>query len=77
MVAHKSGIQTRNSVLADFGNHPSDFTFFEKNWDLSPSVSLTKRMEIYKINRAFDLKEQGACFGARGSSFPGRILGQK
>ncbi len=50
MVAHKSGIQTRYSVLADFGNHPSDFTFFEKNWDLSPSVSLTKRMEIYKTN---------------------------
>jgi predicted naringenin-chalcone synthase len=50
MVAHKSGIQTRYSVLADFGNHPSDFTFFEKNWDLSPAVSLTKRMEIYKTN---------------------------
>jgi predicted naringenin-chalcone synthase len=50
MVAHKSGIQTRYSVLADFGKQPSDFTFFEKNWDLSPPVSLSKRMEIYKTN---------------------------
>ena len=50
MVAAKSGIQTRYSVLADFGKQPSDFTFFEKNWDLSPPVSLTKRMEIYKTN---------------------------
>ncbi|MEI6881628.1 MAG: type III polyketide synthase [Bacteroidota bacterium] len=50
MVAHKSGIQTRYSVLSDFGKQPIDFTFFEKNWDLSPPVSLTKRMEIYKTN---------------------------
>jgi predicted naringenin-chalcone synthase len=50
MVAHKSGIQTRYSVLDDFGKQPSDFTFFEKNWDLSPPVSLSKRMEIYKTN---------------------------
>jgi predicted naringenin-chalcone synthase len=50
MVAHKSGIQTRYSVLSDFGKQPSDFTFFEKNWDLSPPVSLSKRMEIYKTN---------------------------
>jgi len=50
MVAHKSGIQTRYSVLSDFGKQTSDFTFFEKNWDLSPPVSLSKRMEIYKTN---------------------------
>jgi predicted naringenin-chalcone synthase len=30
MVAHKSGIQTRYSVLSDFGKQPIDFTFFEK-----------------------------------------------
>jgi predicted naringenin-chalcone synthase len=50
MVAQKSGIQQRYSVLSDFGNLPNDFTFFEKNWELNPQVSLTKRMEIYKTN---------------------------
>ncbi|MDZ7878821.1 MAG: type III polyketide synthase [Saprospiraceae bacterium] len=47
-VAHKSGIDTRYSVIKDFSLPPQYFSFFPQNPLLTPAPSLTQRMQIYK-----------------------------
>lgn len=46
-VYHQSGIDTRYSVLADFGLPPSARTFFSVSKDLEPFPSLEQRMKCY------------------------------
>ncbi|TLV03594.1 UbiA family prenyltransferase [Dyadobacter luticola] len=48
IVAGKTGIEKRYSVLADFDKKHEDFNFFNKSADLLPEPSLTKRMEVYQ-----------------------------
>lgn len=48
IVARRSGINHRYSVLADFGKTFESFTFFSKSADLLPEPSLTQRMSIYQ-----------------------------
>jgi predicted naringenin-chalcone synthase len=48
VLAARSGISTRYSVLKDYGVPMSEFEFFPKNKDLLPTPSLSQRMEIYK-----------------------------
>jgi predicted naringenin-chalcone synthase/4-hydroxybenzoate polyprenyltransferase len=48
IVAGKSGIETRYSVLPDFGRTPEEFTFFSKSQDLLPEPGLSERMKIYR-----------------------------
>ncbi len=43
-----SAIKSRSSVLADYTREPSEFSFFPRNWSLSPSPSTAARMEIYR-----------------------------
>jgi predicted naringenin-chalcone synthase len=44
----KSGIETRHSVLLDFEKeHPSEFTFFPANNELSPFPRTKSRMEVF------------------------------
>ena len=56
-VAHKSGIDTRYSVIKDFSLPPQYFSFFPQNALLLPAPSLTQRMQIYK-KEALDLAEK-------------------
>jgi predicted naringenin-chalcone synthase len=48
ILASKSGISTRYSVLKDYGETVENFTFFPKNTALLPTPSLTQRMAIYR-----------------------------
>lgn len=48
MVAAKSGIDTRYSVIQDFEKEPEQFAFFPKSISLEPEPPLSKRMEIYR-----------------------------
>lgn len=48
IVAGKTGIERRYSVLDDFGKQITDYTFFAKSSDLLPEPSLSQRMGIYK-----------------------------
>ena len=48
ILASKSGISTRYSVLKDYGSALSNFTFFPHNKDLLPTPSLSDRMIIFK-----------------------------
>lgn len=48
IIARKSGINKRYSVVNDFGKDPRDFIFFSPSANLLPEPSLTKRMELYK-----------------------------
>ena len=48
ILAAKSGISTRYSVLKDYGSQVEDFTFFNKNKYLLPTPSLSERMAIYR-----------------------------
>ncbi len=48
IVSKKSGINTRYSVLKDFGLSYESFTFFPKSKDLLPIPSLTDRMRVYQ-----------------------------
>ncbi len=48
IVAAKSGIKSRYSVLKDFDKNPSEYQFFNPSRDLLPEPSLTRRMAIYK-----------------------------
>ncbi len=48
ILASKSGISTRYSVLKDYGSQVEDFTFFNKNKYLLPTPSLSERMAIYR-----------------------------
>lgn len=48
ILALKSGISTRYSVLKDYGSAVEDYTFFPHNKALLPTPSLTARMVIFK-----------------------------
>ena len=48
IIARKSGIKKRYSVIEDFGLMPNSFTFFPNNSTLLPEPSLTARMQIFK-----------------------------
>jgi alpha-pyrone synthase len=48
VLAARSGISTRYSVLKDYGVPIEDFDFYPKNYALLPTPSLSQRMEIYK-----------------------------
>ena len=50
IVAAKSGIDKRYSVIPDFDQQTKDYTFFEKNSDLLPEPGLSQRMELYQKN---------------------------
>lgn len=48
VIAKKSGIQQRYSVIKDFSANPNDFQFFAPNAQLEPMPGLAKRMELYR-----------------------------
>ena len=48
ILATKSGISTRYSVLKDYGLSLDEFTFFPKNKELLPTPTLSERMAIFK-----------------------------
>ncbi len=50
VVAEKSGIETRYSVIEDFSNTPENFKFFAANNSLEPEPRLTQRMAFFKEN---------------------------
>ena len=50
VIAAKSGIKKRYSVLKDFSLKPSAFTFFPQNKSLEPIPTLSQRMECYQQN---------------------------
>ncbi|WP_158828870.1 type III polyketide synthase [Mucilaginibacter lacusdianchii] len=59
-----SGIDSRYSVVSDFGSDRADYTFFEPTVDLEPFVTTEKRMKVYQEN-AIQIALQAAhnCFG--------------
>ncbi|WP_031530064.1 UbiA family prenyltransferase [Dyadobacter crusticola] len=48
IVAGKTGIETRYSVIGDFNKEPAEFEFFNKTWDLLPEPGLSQRMQLYQ-----------------------------
>jgi predicted naringenin-chalcone synthase len=48
ILASKSGISTRYSVLKDYGSDLENFTFFPQNKALLPTPTLSERMVIFK-----------------------------
>lgn len=50
IVAGKTGIDKRYSVIPDFDKEPEDFTFFNKTPTLLPEPGLTQRMQLYQQN---------------------------
>lgn len=48
ILALKSGISTRYSVLKDYGLALTDFTFFPQNKALSPTPTLSERMTVFR-----------------------------
>jgi predicted naringenin-chalcone synthase len=48
VLAAKSGISTRYSVLKDYGESQENFTFFPQNSRLLPTPSLSARMAIFR-----------------------------
>src|ERR1700753_2232063 len=48
IVAEKSGISRRYSVIKDFKAEPADFEFFNKTASLLPEPLLNQRMDLYK-----------------------------
>ena len=48
IVAGKTGIEKRYSVISDFDKEPEDFSFFNKTNTLLPEPGLTQRMQLYK-----------------------------
>ena len=48
ILAIKSGISTRHTVLKDYGLPLEDFTFFPKNKALLPTPTLSARMVVFK-----------------------------
>jgi alpha-pyrone synthase len=43
-----SGIDTRHTVIADYGRDPQDFTFYPKTLDLEPFPGVSQRMVAYR-----------------------------
>jgi predicted naringenin-chalcone synthase len=59
----RSGIEARQSVLADYlAADPAAFDFFPRNWALEPFPSTARRMRVYE-GASVDLAE-AACRGA-------------
>ena len=56
IVANRSGIAKRYSVIGDFQRAPEDFEFFNKNSTLLPEPTLKQRMQLYK-KKALPLAE--------------------
>ena len=50
IIAKKSGIRSRYSVIEDFSLQPDHFTFFASNSALLPEPTLTARMQVFKKN---------------------------
>ncbi|MCF2488950.1 UbiA family prenyltransferase [Dyadobacter sp. CY347] len=48
IVAGKTGIENRYSVIADFDKDPEDYQFFNKTATLLPEPTLTQRMQLYQ-----------------------------
>ena len=48
VIAKKSGIKHRYSVISDYSKKPEDFSFFARNKYLEPMPGLTERMAVYK-----------------------------
>ena len=48
IIAKKTGILTRYSVLKDYSEAPAGFTFYHANKKLLPEPSLSKRMEVFR-----------------------------
>ncbi|WP_229249159.1 UbiA family prenyltransferase [Dyadobacter sandarakinus] len=48
IVAGKTGIENRYSVIGDFGKRAGDFEFFSNSTDLLPEPTLSQRMEYYR-----------------------------
>ncbi|HWV31846.1 MAG TPA: UbiA family prenyltransferase [Dyadobacter sp.] len=48
IVASKTGIEKRYSVIPDFDKTPGEFTFFNRNAALMPEPTLSKRMQLYQ-----------------------------
>jgi len=48
IVAERSGISKRYSVIKDFKSSPDNFEFFNKTSTLLPEPSLSQRMQVYK-----------------------------
>ncbi|MCE7065898.1 UbiA family prenyltransferase [Dyadobacter sp. CY326] len=48
VVAGKTGIESRYSVISDFDKEPEDFAFFNKTPTLLPEPTLTQRMQLYQ-----------------------------
>jgi predicted naringenin-chalcone synthase/4-hydroxybenzoate polyprenyltransferase len=48
IVAGKTGIENRYSVISDFDKEPEDYEFFNKTITLLPEPTLTQRMALYQ-----------------------------
>lgn len=48
IVAGKTGIDNRYSVISDFDKAPGDYEFFNKTATLLPEPTLTQRMQLYQ-----------------------------
>lgn len=48
IVASKTGIEKRYSVIPDFDKTPEEFTFFNRNAALMPEPTLSERMQLYQ-----------------------------
>ncbi|MBS1647788.1 MAG: type III polyketide synthase [Bacteroidetes bacterium] len=48
IIAKKTGIQERYSVLKDYSSAPEDFIFYAKNKHLEPQPSLSERMTVFR-----------------------------
>ncbi|MBC7451126.1 MAG: type III polyketide synthase [Cytophagales bacterium] len=48
IIASKTGIESRYSVLKDYSLLPNTFEFYAKNEQLFPEPSLTQRMDVFK-----------------------------
>jgi predicted naringenin-chalcone synthase len=47
-IYRRSGIDYRYSCVEDYGREPEDFTFYPKNWALSPAPSTAERNRKYR-----------------------------
>jgi alpha-pyrone synthase len=61
VVAAKSGIDTRYSVLKDYScTNANDFTFFPNNAQLEPAPTISQRMQLYR-QHALQLATNAVC----------------
>lgn len=50
LLYHRCGINTRYSVIPDYGLEKKDFTFYAQSSDLSPFPSIEQRMKLFETN---------------------------